>query len=286
MPDAPDGEWLDSLLEKTNIVDDQVIKTLQGGFSIGDNTPWKFVTLNMVHGTQYKVKNPFDDPSMPVKIISVAQASGLTLRADGKPTGDMYTIQQPSIGWRPTGLPDNSVYITVQYAPPLGTAASAIFRNSALQSLANAVDTALTYDSTDARIGTGINCVGTAITLSDIGAYQVNVSFVFEAAIYTQFRVGIACTTPGFFEEWKINDAVAVAATTQSQSISHVVVTTVANSILTIKATQFNAALAARNVSNVGGDTRFQSRVSVTKILPPYLDPTTTAKVTLFFQGA
>lgn len=116
LPDAPEGQWVDTLLENTNSFQDQVRTVLQNGLSIGDNTPWKFQDYNLKHGIETEIKNPFDDPAMAIKKISVARAVGITLDSTGKPDGGTYTIMQPQIGWRPSGKPSGSVFVTVQYA--------------------------------------------------------------------------------------------------------------------------------------------------------------------------
>jgi len=272
LPDAPEGEWLDTLLDKTNTMDDQVARAFSGGFSIGDNTPWKFVPLNMVHGVEYKVKNPFADPSMPVKMISVASAVGLVLGGDGKPTGSTYTLVQPQLGWRPTGQPDNSVFIAVQYAPPLGN----------IRTFVNAVQSINNGGASTPRQWNGvIHQVGTNLTWSS-GA-NTKVTCVMAGLVEVSFQILFASAAGGYREAYAIKNAAVGPYPAYDLTPGGTFAGMSSTGQYLVAAGDY---LTTNVFQNSGG--ALNTDAAVDAMCASYVapDPATTARVTLLFQGA
>ncbi len=115
--DAPDGQYIDIILQDYNQFKRAAIKAFKNGITNADNTPNKEKLLNLEHGVEYEVSNPM---SVPVKGVSAIQCDGVSLDSMGASTGSFYPLDMPVISWRPTGKSSGSVYIKALF-PALST---------------------------------------------------------------------------------------------------------------------------------------------------------------------
>ncbi len=149
MPDAPEGEWLDVMLQNRNEFIRQAVKAFKNGITNKDNTPNKEKELNLEHGVEYEVSNPMD---VPVKGLYPLQCEGLSLDSMGVATGSTYALDMPTISWRPTGKPSGSVYVKATF-PALSTVAAG-----------QSIESTLGYLSGVTMSGTPANIVSISLT--------------------------------------------------------------------------------------------------------------------------
>lgn len=196
LPDAPEGAWIDTMLDSANSFNDQVRTFAQNGFSIDDNSPWKFVTLNLQHGIEYEIKNPFNDTSTAVKSVIVSKALGLGIAADGRPDGNTYPITQPQIAWRPSGKPSNSVFVTVQYPPPLG--AASMTRLATQSGIAQGVVTPINWTDIELLQGaiSWVSGANTRLTFASAGRVLISAglqwNFSVPGGTYREFTIRVS----------------------------------------------------------------------------------------------
>lgn len=272
IPDAPDEPWLDVLLDSYNSVNDQTTRALRNGLSIVDNTPWKFVTLNMVHGVEYTVKNPFDNQGDAIKAVSVSQCIGVAVGTDGKPTGSFYTLAQPQLQWRPSGKPDGSVTVSAFYPSPSGMAIA--YRNAAYN--APAANTVFPFDTTDIVDGAISHDNAGNFTCAATGYVRVAYTVVFSGTAATGFRQTFVRKASGTTAIWAISYTVP-ATTNENSAGGSDLIDVVAGDSLNLRTDQNSGGVVAMNVGNR------RCRISLQYVAPPV---PTVGRVTMLFQGA
>jgi hypothetical protein len=126
MPDAPEGEWLDRILDYSNGFNDQVAKALRNGVTLSDNTPYKTQSYILKHGVETEIVPPLAK-GLSIKGVSVMQCEGIEVDATTqKPTGKVYSLALANpINWRPSGKPSGSIYVTANYGGNIGETVSA-----------------------------------------------------------------------------------------------------------------------------------------------------------------
>ena len=118
LTDAPDGEWLDQLLENLNQSQRQTIKSLRRGLTTEQNTVSREKELNLAHGIEIPCANPLD---VPIRGVYALRCDGLTLDSLGAPTGSVYDLDTPTISWRPNpSSTSGGVLVKAVYPAPVG----------------------------------------------------------------------------------------------------------------------------------------------------------------------
>lgn len=261
LPDAPEEQYIDTMLENTSSFQDQTRSILQNGFSVNDNTPWKRVPYVLKHGIETEIKSPFDDPAMPITDIFVSRTVGLSVDSTGRPDGGTYSLAQPTLSWRPSGKPSGSIYVTVQYAPPQPITVRGFLPFTSPVTIPTGGATVVDV---------------TSIPLAP-GDWMVSAVASFIAAAITGARLTASVTTAsatnGTIGDNRVDTpTVPTTNATQSLVIPDYRITT---------STAVTAYLTA-NSNHSAGTLTVGGRISAVCIAP---DPATTGRVTLFFVG-
>ena len=116
MPDAPDGDWLDAILQNYNQTQRQLLSNIKRGLTTKQNTTSDEKQLNLVHNVEIACANPLD---VDVVGIWACACVGLTLDSTGAPIpGAVYALDTPIISWRPNPLSKNGgVLVKATYQP-------------------------------------------------------------------------------------------------------------------------------------------------------------------------
>ena len=117
LEDAPEGEWLNTLLEKDNQLGRQVVSNINQNLPILNSPVSQLVDLTLVHGVSVTVKNPL---STPIRSVMAVACIGLSVDSTGKPTRGTYNLAMPQIEWHPSGKQNGSVVLTASYPAPMG----------------------------------------------------------------------------------------------------------------------------------------------------------------------
>lgn len=114
VPGAP--SWFtDTFMPVQNDFNEQTFNTINGGISV-ENTVDEFSTVDLDHGIQARVKNPFGK-TVPTGIEPV-RCVGVQLGSNGQPTRALYDLAMPRIDWKPAGTPDGQLLVTATYPYP------------------------------------------------------------------------------------------------------------------------------------------------------------------------
>lgn len=113
LPDAPDEQWVQSIVNRSNVFDRQVATAFQGGININGNTTSATKDMTLVHGQSVTVANPL---SVPIQGIFAIACVGLEVGSDGKPNGGIYDLAIPSLQAAPSTRGDGSWVIQASYA--------------------------------------------------------------------------------------------------------------------------------------------------------------------------
>lgn len=281
LPDAPDGEWLSTLLDAKNGFDDQVGRTLRNGITIGDNTTWKFVDVNLQHNVELEIKNPFDDQSVQPASVTIVKCVGIVTDAvTGKPTGSTYKLSHPVLDWRPTGKPSNSVFVSARYFPPSGKLQLSKTANQSVNDTTVTGSTDIIWESVDSNIGDGFSFTpGTAnIICNYAGLIEAHHTTRFMSVastefLITRFNLDALGTQYG---ELRLPDSNPNGASSQSM-------TTFVSVPRSLEGTTLRLNVAHRNTGSLPRNVAANLTFSVFRYVEP--DPGVTGRVTLLFMG-
>lgn len=150
LTDAPDGAWIDTVLEDYNDLKRGVASVLQKGVST-ENTVNGEKVLTLVHNVEIAVSNPL---KVPVRGVIPVQCEGLVLDAQGKPTSSIYALDMPQISWRPNPLStEGGVIVKATY--PINHTAPFLFARKSVDQAANGA--AVTWDTFVDGSGTSLS---------------------------------------------------------------------------------------------------------------------------------
>ncbi len=109
LPDAPNGEWLNILIDKINAANTEKTQALQQNITRADNMNAAVVTHRFTHATERTIKNPLK--ARPTGIVAE--------RTQAIASGTRYRVAD--LDWRFIDPPDpthpQQLGITVRYAP-------------------------------------------------------------------------------------------------------------------------------------------------------------------------
>lgn len=118
LTDAPEGQYLDTILQSYNDFRRNVTSVLQNGSNVADNSTSGEKQLLLKHNVEVAIANPL---KVPVRGIIPVQCDGITLNTDGSPTSSNYALDMPTISWRPNPLSTNGGVLVKATFEPLST---------------------------------------------------------------------------------------------------------------------------------------------------------------------
>lgn len=268
LQDAPEEEWLNTLLEHDNELARQVVANINQNLPILDSPTSKLVPFNLVHGASVTIKNPL---SVPIRSVMAVACVGLSVDSTGKPTRGTYNLGLPQIEWHPSGKEDGSVVVTANYpAPSSGSGSQGEYISSYILP-ANAI--ALT-NNIPVNVG--------SVTLTP-GAWDISVlthygfgtgvtGTLWQAAYNTvSATMPTSATTAG--------DSLSYTSTSPTAAADTPIVVPARREVVTVATPYYSVARALFSV----GSPKVFGRISAVRAIP-YLTGTT-GKVTLFFAG-
>lgn len=132
LTDAPDGQYIDTILQSYNDFRRNVTSVLQNGSNVADNSTSGEKQLLLTHNVEVAIANPL---KVPVRGVLPVQCQGVVLNTDGSPTSSTYALEMPTISWRPNPLSANGgVLVKATFQTPEGIAD---LRRNATQALAS-----------------------------------------------------------------------------------------------------------------------------------------------------
>lgn len=115
LTDAPEGQYLDTILQSYNDFRRNVTSVLQNGSNVADNSTSGEKQLLLTHNVEVAIANPL---KVPVRGVVPVQCQGVVLNTDGSPTSSTYALDMPTISWRPNPLSTNGgVLVKATYEP-------------------------------------------------------------------------------------------------------------------------------------------------------------------------
>lgn len=126
LPDAPDDEWIDTLIEHENTFNRQTQAVLNQALPYGNSDLMRNKPVRLTHGVAASVTVPLGRGIYPQAIIPVA-CVGVTLDATGQETNATYDLAVPQIQWKlapPLPSGELQVYVTAYYPAPLSGSGS------------------------------------------------------------------------------------------------------------------------------------------------------------------
>jgi hypothetical protein len=276
MPDAPEGEWLDQLLDYGNGFNDQVAKALRNGVTLSDNTPYKTQSYILKHGVETEITPPLAK-GLSIKGVSVLQCEGIEVDATTlKPTGKVTSLGLGSpLVWRPSGKESGSIYVTANYDLRHTAASLSMYLSGNTVGKANASDAIVTeWDTVERADTTGtITHAAGVFTCAEAGNYLVSADLRWQSGTYTGAQLTIKKNAASQFYS-----SLALAFTTLPIINASFPVSLAAGGNVSIFAYQSNAAAAARTMT---GSTE-GCRVAVSRL---YNDSTPFGRLNLLFYG-
>lgn len=261
LPDAPKGEWLDTLLTTQNQQSESIIQALRGNLNVADNMADWFYEGRFKHGVEQLIRVPKGKPS----------PAGVTAVMTKKLPTDAASVALPvvqSVSMRYTnqssGTATEQVGVTVYYQSDLSVINSFTVRNSAVGAIVSGTDKVIT-----------------AIDLPP-GTWQVRGNGLLTGTLTgTTFKCG--CVVNG--------TALPNDSTAYGDRAGKTPTVSTANSDVSIAIPAFEVDLTTSpttpvylvgNVAFSAGTPGLYGRISALRIKP---DPATTANVTLRFHG-
>lgn len=189
IPDAPSGQWIDTMLSNRNEFIRKAIAAFRNNITVLDNTPYVEKEIDLKHGVEMRVSNPLSGIS--VKSVAALQCDGLTLDDKGQPTGQVYTLDKPAISWRPTGDKDGSIFVKAMYELN-HTYPCLIHRATADQNITDGTKTALVYDYPYYVRGDVITTAdNTIFTIGEPGTYFVTITCNMKEYYYRELELSL-----------------------------------------------------------------------------------------------
>ncbi len=151
LTDAPEGQYLDTILQSYNDFRRNVTSVLQNGSNVADNSTSGEKQFLLTHNVEVAIANPL---KVPVRGIIPVQCDGITLNTDGSPTSSNYALDMPTISWRPNPLSTNGG-VLVKATYPVNHTAPYLFARKSADQAANG--SAVTWDTFVAGSGTSLS---------------------------------------------------------------------------------------------------------------------------------
>jgi hypothetical protein len=256
----------------------KVVRDIEGMLTNGllqrDNAYAALISLDCKHGVPKEFANPFGANKRPIgfHMLTCENAVGQPLEFSGSPVA----VAGPPALTRNSA--DGLLYLTVQYAPPLWSPQHAMFRRSTAQTIPDSSNIVIVYDTTDDRVGTGINHTAGVTTIDEAGLYTVGIHYSYTSAA-PQIRTELV--TSGGYD---VADLGYGSAAATIPHVNYTWVVRIKSAKETLSVSTFHNTGAPNDINFFAGDARFQSRLVVTRI-PPGTDPATTARVTGILVG-
>ena len=270
LKDAPDEEWIDTLLEKDNQLGRQVVSNINQNLPFL-NCPTSKLNdpLVMVHGVPLTIKNPLNTP---IRSVMAVACIGLSVDSTGKPTRGTYNLGLPQIEWHPSGKQDGSVVVTANFPPPTGSIIA--YRNAALsQSVAAS---SLAFDTVESQGVGGLSLSSGSILCASAGIVQGSFVVAWTLSILGTFRYAhFQKNAVGSLYGLSVLGPMGAAGTaTTNNGTGRIPVA--AGDVINVRTGQDSGGALALEVATQ------RVRVDAQYVAPPV---GTTGKVTLFFAG-
>ncbi len=270
LTDAPEGEYINVMLENSNSFVRQTVKAFRRGITTEDNTPNTEKVLNLTHDVEVEVANPMD---VPVKGIYALQCEGLTLDSMGAPTGAVYSLNKPHISWRPTGKESGSVYVKATYDLN-HTGESMEMTRTTDQELSSGEEGPVIWTSTEHSIGSGITHSGGTFTCAEAGVYLVTFQVHINGGNFIIAEAWIQSNSKRYGQEY--NGDPSIEAFLRNMSFP---ITVSAGGTIYCVVYQDDGALGIRYID---GTSLNKARVSVQRL---YNATVPVGRINLFFYG-
>lgn len=269
LTDAPEGQYLDTILQTYNDFRRNVTSVLQNGSNVADNSTSGEKQLLLTHNVEVAIANPL---KVPVRGVLPVQCQGVVLNTDGSPTSSTYALDMPTISWRPNPLStDGGVLVKAAYN--LNHAQPCLIRTaSSVQSIPHGGSgTALTgWNTTAFSRGSVISDDGSIFTVTEAGTYSVAIKIPFSAGTYTAADVWINVGGVLVSEDYR-----PVAFTDLPIINETTIVQLAAGGTFTAFAYHTNAAVAARDVTTA-------RRIAIHRL---FNDSVPVGRINLLFYG-
>jgi hypothetical protein len=244
-------EWMDQYLQVANEFQEQATNRLNKDLVVA-----KFFDLELTHGEEKPIKNPFDQ-TIPNGVSHVA-CQGVEVDSSGKPTGKLYPLGVARLDWRVIqtrpGQPQRlgiTAHYDLEHSEPC-----LIKTKSGNQSINNNTETALTgFDTTTYSRGSVITDNGSVFTVSEAGTYQVHLQLQWAGGGVTYSALETYLNVTGG-SAYYLNTFSPVTYGNAPSTVVSGVVRLAAGGSFTPYGYQTNAATAARNVTGGTDGTR------------------------------
>lgn len=268
IPDAPKGEWIDTMLSNRNEFIRNAVRAFRNALTRADNTPYPTKSIDMKHDTEIEIGNPFGKGSgLMVKGVSALQCDGLELDDMGRPTGKVYALDKPNISWRQKeGADDGTIIVKATY--DLRHTEPCLFATSSSpQTLPYNVDTTIeNWDTITFSRGDIITTDGELFTVSEAGTYIVTALLAFETGV--SYDLVTLDFDPGGYIELPVPFSNGPAIRMESQ------LQLAAGGSFAVQSLQSNGAAASRNL--------IDQSIQISRL---YNDTVPVGRVNLFFYG-
>ena len=276
LTDAPEGQYLDTILQSYNDFRRNVTSVLQNGSNVADNSTSGEKQLLLTHNVEVAIANPL---KVPVRGVLPVQCQGVVLNTDGSPTSSTYALDMPTISWRPNPLSTNGG-VLVKATYPVNHTAPYLFARKSADQAANG--SAVTWDTFMEGSGTTLSngviyiTSSSRIMATEPGLYMVDAHLAFTSSaagnryIYQEKNGSTATGTM-----ISLNNTAAINGDTTSMD-SHGVYTLSTTDYVQVFAQSVGAAV------NVLGNAAFDSALRVTRILSSAVP---VGRINLLFYG-
>ncbi len=262
-PGAPDW-FIENYLPHQNDFNEAVSSQFSGGIS-SVNTVDKYVTVDLVHGTQTRVKNPLGRRLVGIEAV---RCIGVSLGTNGQPSRALYQLGTPRIDWLPAGTGDDQVLVTADFPRTVSGAIGEHTSSVIVAASAVTLSTGATKTVTSIALTAGTWIVSGAVAYGG-GAITGTIT---QAHVAT---VTDAVTGSVLGESWFLSPTMPTAASNSSIAIPPFRV------VLTAAASRY---LTATGTFTVGTMSAYGSIVA-TRMIDAYSVDTPRGRVTLKMLG-